>query len=84
MNKSTWNLSKNLLHQKYSVLKITELYQFELGKLMYLYHVKALEPEIFTTNFLPVHQAHSYSTRSASNKNYFLDNIRTNDGKSSI
>ena len=86
MNKSTWNdrINNNLLYQKYSVVKITELYQFELGKFMYLYHVKALEPEIFTTYFLPLHQAHSYSTRSASNKNYFLDNIRTNDGKSSI
>ena len=86
MNKSTWNdrINNNLLYQKYSVLKITELYQFELGKFTYLYHAKALEPEIFATYFLPLHQAHSYSTRSASNKNYFLDNIRTNDGKSSI
>ena len=86
MNKSTWNdrIDNDLLYPKCSVLKITELYQFELGKFMYLYHVKALEPEIFTTYFLPLHQAYSYSTRSASNKNYFLDNIRTNDGKSSI
>ena len=38
--------------QKYSVLKITELYHFELGKFMYLYRVKAFEPDILTSHNL--------------------------------
>ena len=46
--------------------------------------MKALEPEIFTIYFLPLHQAYGYNTRRASNKNYFLDDIRSRDGKSSI
>ena len=82
MNKSTWSdrVNNDLLYQKYEVLKINDLYKLELGKFMYFYHAKA-QPEIFQTY---VDQAHGHDIRSKSNKNYFLNTVGTNDGKSSI
>ena len=50
---------------------------------MYLNDIKAL-PQIFESYFLSLDLAHNYSTRSKSNKNYFLDFMRTNSGKNSL
>ena len=53
-NKTNFELylfNNNVLYQKCSVLKITALYQLESEKFMYLYRVKALKLEIFTTIF---------------------------------
>ena len=85
MSKSTWSIrvSNDLLYQKYEVLKINDLYELELGTFMYFYHAKA-QPEIFQTYFLPIDLAHGHNTRNNSNKNYFLNTVKTNDGKSSI
>ena len=47
---------------------------------MYLNNIKAL-PQIFENYFLSLDQAHNYNTRSKSNKNYFLDSLKTNSGK---
>ena len=46
--------------------------------------MKALEQEIFAIYFLLLCQALSYNTRSATNKNVFLNSFRINFGQSSI
>ena len=71
MSKTTLNdhFNNNLLHQKYSILTITKLYRFELQKFIYLYHVKAHQPEKFTSFFSTTSSSsylQTYSTRSAS------------------
>ena len=52
---------------------------------MYLSSIKAL-PQIFESYryFSSLDQVHNYNTRSKSNKNYFLDSVKTNSGKKSL
>ena len=52
-------------------------------KFMYLSSMKAL-PQIFESYFSSLDQVHNYNTRSKSNKNYFLDSVKTNSGKKSL
>ena len=84
-NNSTWKDQTNSysLFLKYNILKIKDIYKFELSKFMYLFHINAL-PEIFDTYFLSTEHAHYCNTRSKSNQNYFLKSIRTNSGKNLI
>ena len=85
INKSTWKdrVTINALHKSLNILKIADIYNFELSKFMYLYHTQSL-PEIFDPYFLPIEQAHHYNTRSKSNQNYYLNSVRKNSGKKSI
>ena len=85
INNSTWkdHINSNNLFLKYNILKIEDIYKFELSKFMYLFYTNAL-PEIFDTYFLSTEHAHHYNTRSKSNQNYSLKFIRTNSGKNSI
>ena len=76
-------INSNSLFQKYNILKVEDIYKFELSKSIYLFHTNAL-PEIFDTYLLSTEHAHHYKTRSKSNQNYFLKSIRTNIGKNSI
>ena len=73
----------NTLYYKYKFLKIDDIYNYEVGKFMYINDIKAL-PQIFENYFLSLDLAHNYNTRSKSNKNYFLDFVRTNSGKNSL
>ena len=84
-NNSIWrnHINSNSLFLKYNILKIEDIYKFELSKFMYSFYTNAL-PEIFDTYFLFTEHAHHYNTRSKSNQNYFLKSIRTNSGKNSI
>jgi len=63
------------------------IYNLELGKFMFLYHIKSL-PDIFETYFLKLILhfllVHSYNTRSKSYQNYFLNQVRAKLGKKSI
>ena len=85
INNSTWkdHINSNSLFLKYNILKIEDIYKFELSKSMYLFHTNALS-EIFDTYFLSTEHAHYYNTISKSNQNYFLKSIRINCGKNSI
>lgn len=85
INNTSWKdyVKNNVLYKKYKVLKFDDIYKFELGKFMYLYHIKDL-PEIFESYFLPLDQTHNHNTRNKSNNNYFLKSIRTNAGKNAI
>ena len=73
----------NTLYYKYKFLKIDDIYNYEVGKFMYLNDIKALH-QILENYFLSLDQAHNYNTRSKSNKNYFPDFERTNFGKNSL
>ena len=73
----------NTLYYKYKFLKIDDIYNYEVEKLMHLNDIKAL-PQIFENYFLSLDLAHNYITRSKSNKNYILDFVRTNSGKNSL
>ena len=59
INKSTWKdrVTINALHKSLNILKIADIYNFEVSKFMYLYHTQSL-PEIFDPYFLPIEQAH--------------------------
>ena len=73
ISNSTWkdHIKSNTLFLKYNILKIEDIYKFELSKFMYLFHTNALT-EVFDTYFLSTEHAHYYNTRSKSNQNYFL------------
>ena len=85
INKSTWkdHIDNNKLFHEFQILKISDIYKFELSKFMYSYHVKAF-PAIFDSYFLPIAEAHNYNTRSKPNQNYFLNFVNSNSGKNSI
>ena len=85
INKASWKdkIMNNTLYYKYKFLKIDDIYNYEVGKFMYLNDIKAL-PQIFENYSLSLDLAHNYNTRSKSNKNYFLDFVRTNSGKNSL
>ena len=53
----------NTLYYKYKFLKIDDIYNYEVGKFMYLNDIKAL-PQIFENCFLSLDLAHNYNTRS--------------------
>ena len=82
ISKTSWKdkIMNNTLYYKYKFLKIDDIYNYEVGKFMYLNDIKAL-PQIFESYFLSLDLARNYNTRSKSNKNYFLDFVRTNFGK---
>ena len=76
-------VKNNALYQKYKILKIDDMIKLELRKFMYLYRVNDL-PAVFETYFLSIDHAHHYNTRNKSNRNYFVNSVRTNSGKNSI
>jgi len=81
--KCTDRITNNTLYRKFNILKISDVYKFEVSKFMYTYHKKSL-PEIFESYFLPIELAYIYNTRSKSKQNYFLNSAKTNCGKNSI
>ena len=85
INKTSWKdkIMNNTLYHKYKFLKIDDICNHEVEKFMYLNDIKAL-PQIFENYFLSLDLAHNCNTRSKSNKNYFLDFVRTNFGKYSL
>jgi len=72
-------ITNNNLYWKFNILKIKDIYKFEVSKFMYTYHNRSL-PEVFESYFLPMEQAHV----SKSKQNYFLNSVKTNSGKNSI
>ena len=85
INKTSWvdKIMNNTLYYKCKFLKIDDIYNYEVGKFMYLNDIEAL-PQIFENYFLSLDLAHNYNTRSKSNKNYFLNFVKTNSGKNSL
>ena len=61
-------INTNSLYQKF---KLEDVNRYEVGKFMFLCHVKAL-PEVFQTYFLTLDKAQKYNTRNNSNKNCLL------------
>ena len=73
----------NTLYYKYKFLKIDDMYNYEVGKFMYLNDIKAL-PQIFENYFLPLIKLTITTLEVNLTKNYFLDFVRTNSGKNSL
>jgi len=57
-----WNTKVNDVYQKHEILNVKNLYQFEIAKIMYLYHAKKL-PLPFENYFT---QQSNYFTRGVS------------------
>ena len=72
----------NKLYASFNILKLEDIYNLELAKFVYLYHYNAL-PEIFKNYFKHASEYHNYSTRYASNQNFFIPRMLTSQGQSS-
>ena len=69
-------VTNNSLFHSQNILKIRDIYNLELAKLMYKYHIQML-PITFEKYFNSTAATHCYETRNAFKKNYFLPQIRT-------
>ena len=67
-------IKMNTYYSLMSLLKVNDIYQLELAKFMYLYHHNRL-PENFNHYFKSAKNHHSYTTRSISNQNYYLERL---------
>ena len=67
-------IKMNTYYSSMSLLKVNDIYQLELAKFMYLYHHNRL-PENFNHYFKSAKNHHSYTTRSISNQNYYLERL---------
>jgi len=68
------------LYKNLNVLKLNDIYRFELAKLVHTLHHGAL-PKIFDSFFKNISNIHSYRSRFADNQNYFMQRVCTNFGK---
>ena len=67
------------LFLKLYIIKMFDLVNFQISIFMFKLHNNLL-PKIFQDFFIPVNQVHSYNTRLACKKAYYLPNPRTNYG----
>ena len=65
------------------ILKVKDLYNFEIAKFMHG-HYNNLLPICFMTYFQEMGETHSYNTRSVNNRNYSSLICRTSRGQRSI
>jgi len=65
------------------MLKIPDIYQLELGKLMHSFH-NGMLPPTYNRLFIPLNEIHSYSTRGASQGKYFWPVTKNKLGKRSL
>jgi len=68
------------LYKSINVLKLSDIYRFELAKFMHKLHHSAL-PKMCDSFFQNISSVHSYKTRFADNHNYFMQRTSTNSGK---
>jgi len=71
------------LYKNLKILKMNDIYQFELAKFMHKFHHGKL-PEIYKEYFQETSSVHSYQTRFANMENYFTHRVSSNAGKKSI
>ena len=67
------------LFLKLNLLKLPEIYELQIGRLMKKQNVKNT-----SQNILSLSTVHSYNTRSTSKKNYFIPSVKSNIGKTSL
>ena len=67
------------------LLKLEDIYKFEMAKLMHRIHYKLFNISSSESNKLVMlDQTHSYNTRQKNQKNYFLNRVRTTKSQKSI
>ena len=68
------------LYKYLNILKLHNIYEFELAKLMHKLHHDLL-PTSFKDLFQKTADVHRHNTRYATNQNYFIQQVSTNAGK---
>jgi len=71
------------LYKNLKILKLNDIYQFELVKSMHKFHHGIL-PEIYKEYFRETSSVHSYQTRFTNMENYFIHRVSSKAGKKSI
>ena len=71
------------LYYKLKILKLPDIYQLELGKVMHRLHLGMLPPT-YNHLFTRVSNIHSYSTRGAAQGKYFWPSVNNELGKKSL
>ena len=71
------------LHKSLNILKLHDIYKFELAKLMHKFHHEML-PTSFKGLFQKTAEVHCHNTRNATNQNYFVQQVSANAGKKTI
>ena len=63
----------NKLYLSFNIIKLEDIFEFEVCKFMYLQYNNLL-PGVFADYFILVSKSHSYNTRNASKKHFtFLE-----------
>ena len=71
------------LYKNLQLLKLTDIYNLELAKLMHKFHYGML-PATYNNLFQLTSQIHSHFTRLSNSSNYFIPRYSSNAGKMSI
>ena len=62
------------LYKQINLLKLEDIYKYELGKLMYQLHREKL-PDILANSFTKLESIHSYPTRRVTKTVYYLSRV---------
>ena len=81
INKDAFDAHTDPIFRDLNLLRLDQIYLYQLGKFMYLYRSGSL-PKYFNNYFPMTNEVHSYNTRSA--KSYYLPLCRTNIRQFSI
>ena len=81
MLKENYMSPSSPLFHKLGLLKLPEIYNFQIGKLMFN---QIKKDSVFSQNLSSLQSVHSYRTRSSNNLNYFIPSVRSNLGKTSF
>jgi len=71
------------LYKQLGFLKIKDIYQLELSKLMYKFHNNTL-PQSYNSFFQKITETHCHFTRSVANQNYFVPRVGSSLGKRNL
>ena len=82
ISKVSFDSHTDVLFKEQMILKVPDIYLYQIGKFMYLFK-KGLLPNYFQDMFILATQVHSYNTRN-SNRKFYIFPFRTNFRKFSI
>jgi len=80
---SKYRCRVTLLYKNLKILKLNDIYQFELAQFMHKFHHGKLS-EKYKEYFQDTSAVHSYQTRYANIENYFIHRVSSNAGKKLI
>ena len=83
MTKSSYSASSSQLYKKLNILKLNDIFKFQVAKLMHNYEGNKNKHKPITFDLIHIQGVHKYETR-LSTENYFLPRMRTNIGKKSL